>query len=268
MGKKNVICFLCGMLLVSVAHGQSACESLGFSPAEFITSGQTVEDVASFDPVTGFFLDAVDWELDGVFLVDEDLLIANLEMGAMEGSVIIVQPGITLTVDIARFFRRTTATAMWEGIRLLPGATLIADDITICGAIFGIDAYNSPTVSSDFQINGVYMSNDWFGNYVGLLVRAFPNAHPGSIQGIGMQGGPLISGAPGSASFSRSGIQIDRVGDVSTGSGITIGENTANQNVFAVLEFGIEIRKSVCEVRYCRFINGNSLNGNGVGILL
>jgi hypothetical protein len=263
---KNLVLFLSSFLLVSVAFGQAPCESAGFAPVEFISSGQTVEDVALFDVGIGYYLDAVDWQLDGTFIVDEDLLIANLEMAALGGAVIIVQPGKTLTVNSARFFRRPTATAMWEGIRLLPGATLIADDITICGANFGIDAQNTPLAASNFQVDGVYMSNDWFGNYVGLMVQPYPNAHPGSIQGIGMQGGALISGAPGGAAFSRSGVQIDRVGDVVAGVGITIGESAANQNVFAVMEFGIEARKSVCEVQHCRVINGNSLNGNGVGI--
>lgn len=219
---KNLVLFLISFLLVSVAFGQAPCESAGFAPVEFISSGQTVEDVALFDPGIGYYLEAVDWQLDGTFIVDEDLLMANLEMGALAGAVIIVRPGKTLTVNSARFFRRPTASAMWEGIRLLPGATLIADDITICGANYGIDAYNTPLTASNFQINGVYMGNDWFGNYVGLLVRPYPNAHPGSLQGVGMQGGALISGAPGGASFSRSGVQIDRVGDATTGAGITI----------------------------------------------
>lgn len=263
---KNTICFLGAFLLVAGAVGQTPCEPMGFAPVAFIASGQTVEDVALFDVSIGYYLDAVDWQLDGSFIVDEDLLIANLEMAALAGAVIIVQPGKTLTVNSARFFRRPTATAMWEGIRLLPGATLIAEDITICGANFGIDAQNAPSTASNFQIDGVYMSNDWFGNYVGLIVRPYPNAHPGSIQGIGMQGGALISGAPGGAAFSRSAVQIDRVGDVVTGSGIIIGESAANQNVFAAMEFGVEARKSVCEVRHCRVVNGNGLNGNGVGI--
>lgn len=263
---KDVVCFLGAFLLVAGAAGQPPCEPMGFAPIAFIASGQTVEDVALFDVSIGYYLDAVDWQLDGSFIVDEDLVIANLEMAALAGAVIIVQPGKTLTVNSARFFRRPTATAMWEGIRLLPGATLIAEDITICGANFGIDAQNALSTASNFQIDGVYMSNDWFGNYVGLIVRPYPNAHPGSIQGIGMQGGALISGAPGGAAFSRSAVQIDRVGDVVTGSGIIIGESAANQNVFAAMEFGVEARKSVCEVRHCRVVNGNGLNGNGVGI--
>lgn len=32
------------------------------------------------------------------------------------------------------------------------------------------------------------------------------------------------------------------------------------------MEFGVEARKSVCEVQHCRVVNGNGLNGNGVGI--
>ncbi len=254
------------LMLGSPSLSQSSCEPMGFSPVAFIASGQTVEDVALFDPVTGYYLEIADWELDGVFDVDEDLLIADLELGALSGAVIIVRPGVTLTVNHARFFRRTTATAMWTGIRLLPGATLIADGITICGANYGVDVRNSSTTASNFQIDGVYMSNDWFGNYVGVLVRPYPSAHPGSIQGIGMQGGALIAGAPGGATVSRAGVQIDGVGDPASGAGINIGVGATDQNVFDGFEYGIEIRNSVCEVQHNVIQNGNSINGNGVGI--
>jgi hypothetical protein len=85
------------LMLGSPSLAQSSCEPMGFTPVAFIASGQTVEDVALFDPVTGYYLEIADWELDGVFDVDEDLLIADLELGALSGAVIIVRPGVTLT---------------------------------------------------------------------------------------------------------------------------------------------------------------------------
>lgn len=229
----KTVCFLLAFffynLIVFKSYSQCSCEP--FSYASYVinpTISQTADD---FD-VAGDDWSGTTVLLQYDFVIDVDFTINNTDIAIKEGKKIIVNDGVTLTIQGGSYLNAKSGDDPWQGIQVLSGGAVVSNHCIISNAVIGLEIFNDPD-PGNFTVNN---NSIFCNNTYGVKVNAYSGGlHPGSIEDTRFCAPDPLSGV------AYAGIWIENVYD---GGSINIGNGslfspTSGYNTFSSYERGI-----------------------------
>ncbi len=177
--------------------------------------------------------------------VDVDTFVFDgAQVGVLSGSVIVVKSGSVLRI---RNSVLTSFQSRWQGIVLEPGASLLVDNSSICGADLAIQATGAdPVIPVEVRDSWLYRNGGgvWLG---GSAVAPYPFAMTGTLlEGFGAE--------------SQYGVRLSNMASVEVGSALP-----ASSNTFRELDRGIWSESSSAQVSNNEFEDIQDLSATGQG---
>jgi hypothetical protein len=177
--------------------------------------------------------------------VDVDTFVFDgAQVGVLSGSVIVVKSGSVLRI---RNSVLTSFQSRWQGIVLEPGASLLVDNSSICGADLAIQATGAdPVIPVEVRDSWLYRNGGgvWLG---GSAVAPYPFAMTGTLlEGFGAE--------------SQYGVRLSDMASVEVGSALP-----ASSNTFRELDRGIWSESSSAQVSNNEFEDIQDLSATGQG---
>jgi hypothetical protein len=193
-----------------------------------------VNERASSLGITGFSSEVF---IDVAFTVDVPVFtFANAEVAIRSGAIIHVLSGNQLRINESVL---TNFGDLWQGIVLEPGATLLVDNSSICGAVLAVQANNDPLFSATvLDIRASLFKLNYENIRISNQQTVTP--YPAYVVGNHFEGGPLMSSL---YTQTVTGIVVTDVGDASW---VMVGDaaSVADENLFTDMERGIDLVNS------------------------
>jgi hypothetical protein len=174
------------------------------------------------------------------------------------GKKIIVNPGITLTINGSSIFPKCNE--MWQGIDLIhQSSILIMNGSYVYGAIEGVSSKNGALFTINFS--------RFHDNYKGLAIHDYPGTHLGTVNNSVFSSFNYQNLIPPHSNLTKPyiGIWIQNVGNVN------IGTTNLTANRFEFISYGIESYSSNVIIRgntFREIFEPNPTLLNNIGIHL